>query len=118
MKIKIGVAQITPRLGNLAANFDLCEQYVRKAAAQQLDLLVFPELSLTGYHVRDLVSTVALRLDSREMTQLKAWSHEVPLVVGFVEESADFRFFNAAAYIVGGEVRHLHRKVYLPTYGM
>jgi len=118
MKIKIGVAQITPRLGNLAANFDLCEQYVRKAAAQQLDLLVFPELSLTGYHVRDLVSTVALRLDSPEIAQLKAWSQEVPLVVGFVEESADFHFYNAAAYIAGGEVRYVHRKVYLPTYGM
>ncbi len=118
MKIKIGVAQITPRLGNLEANLDLCEQYVRKAAAQQLDLLVFPELSLTGYHVRDLVSTVALRLDSPEIAQLKAWSQDVPLIVGFVEESTDFHFYNAAAYIAGGEVRYVHRKVYLPTYGM
>ncbi len=118
MKIKIGVAQINPLLGNLEANLDLCEQNVRKATAQQLDLLVFPELSLTGYHVRDLVSTVALDLDSPEMAQLKEWSQDVPLVVGFVEESVDFRFYNSAAYIAGGEVRYVHRKVYLPTYGM
>ena len=118
MKIKIGIAQINPRLGNLEANLDLCEQNVRKATAQQLDLLVFPELSLTGYHVRDLVSTVALDLDSPEMAQLKEWSQDVPLVVGFVEESVDFRFYNSAAYIAGGEVRYIHRKVYLPTYGM
>jgi len=75
-------------------------------------------LSLTGYHVRDLVSTVALRLDSPEMAQLKEWSQDVALVVGFVEESADFHFYNVAAYISGGEIRHVHRKVYLPTYGM
>ena len=68
------------------------------------DLLVFPELSLTGYHVRDLVSTVALDLDSPEMAQLKEWSQDVPLIVGFVEESVDFRFYNSAAYIAGGEV--------------
>ena len=118
MKIKIGVAQINPRLGNVEANLDLCEQYVRKATAQQVDLLVFPELSLTGYHVRDLVSTVALRLDSPEMAQLKEWSQDVPLVVGFVEESTDFHFYNAAAYLAGGDVQYVHRKVYLPTYGM
>ena len=118
MKIKIGVAQINPLLGNLEANLDLCEQNVRKATAQQLDLLVFPELSLTGYHVRDLVSTVALDLDSPEMAQLKEWSQDVSLIVGFVEESVDFRFYNSAAYIAGGEVRYVHRKVYLPTYGM
>src|SRR5262245_60707835 len=118
MNIKIGIAQINPRLGNVEANLDLCEQNVRKATAQQLDLLVFPELSLTGYHVRDLVSTVAFALDSPEMAQLKEWSQDVALVVGFVEESADFHFYNVAAYIAGGEIRHLHRKVYLPTYGM
>jgi len=118
MKIKIGVAQINPRLGNLEANLALCEQHVRRAKALHLDLLVFPELSLTGYHLRDSVATVALRLDSPEVAQLKEWSREVPLVLGLVEESPDFRFYNAALYLAGGELRHVHRKVYLPTYGM
>jgi predicted amidohydrolase len=118
MNIKIGVAQIAPRLGDLAANLAVCEHSVEKAKGQRLDVLVFPELSLTGYHLRDSVATVALRLDSPEMTQLKAWSREVALVVGFVEESPDFRFYNAAAYLAGGEICHVHRKVYLPTYGM
>ena len=81
-------------------------------------MLVFPELSLTGYHLRDMVATVALRADSPEMTRLKEWSREVPLVIGLVEESPDFRFYNAAVYLAAGEIRHVHRKVYLPTYGM
>lgn len=105
-------------MGNVEANLDLCEQAVCKATAQQLDLLVFPGLSLTGYHVRDLVSTVAFALDSPEMARLKRWSQDVALVVGFVEESADFHFHNAAAYAAGGEVKYVHRKVCLPTYGM
>lgn len=118
MNIHIGVAQIAPRLGDLTANLALYERAIQQAKAQQLHLLVFPELSLTGYHLRDSVATVALRLDSPELEQLKVWSREVALVIGFVEEGTDFRFYNAAAYIADGEVRHVHRKVYLPTYGM
>src|SRR5262245_32607043 len=118
MNIKIGIAQITPRLGDLDANFAVCEHFVQKAKGQGLDVLVFPELSLTGYHLRDSVAAVALRLDSPEMTQLKAWSRAVALVVGLVEESPEFHFYNAAAYLAGGELLHVHRKVYLPTYGI
>jgi predicted amidohydrolase len=116
--LSIGIAQVNPRLGDLQANFAQCGVAVQKAQVQGLDLLVFPELSLTGYHLRDVVATVALRLDSPEFTQLKDWSRQVPLVIGFVEESRDYRFYNSAAYLAGGEIRHVHRKVYLPTYGM
>lgn len=116
--LSVGVAQINPRLGDLQANLAQCERLVRQAREQGLDLLVFPELSLTGYHLRDMVATVALRLDSPEVQQLKEWSRQVAFIVGFVEESTDFRFYNVAAYFAEGELRHLHRKVYLPTYGM
>lgn len=116
--LSVGVAQINPRLGDLQANLAQCERLVRQARERGLDLLVFPELSLTGYHLRDMVATVALRLDSPEVQQLKEWSRQVAFVVGFVEESTDFRFYNVAAYFAEGELRHLHRKVYLPTYGM
>jgi predicted amidohydrolase len=116
--LSVGIAQLTPRLGDLQANFAECERAVRTAREQALDLLVFPELGLTGYHLRDMVATVALRLDSPEIAQLKEWSRQVALVVGFVEESADYRFYNVAAYLAAGEIQHIHRKVYLPTYGM
>lgn len=116
--LSVGVAQINPRLGDLQANLAQCERLVRQAREQRLNLLVFPELSLTGYHLRDMVATVALRLDSPEVRQLKEWSRQVAFVVGFVEESTDFRFYNVAAYFAEGELRHVHRKVYLPTYGM
>jgi predicted amidohydrolase len=116
--LTVGIAQVNPRLGDVEANFYMCERYVQRARAQGVELLVFPELSLTGYHLRDMVATVALRTDSPEMARLKALSREVAFVIGLVEESPDYRFYNAAVYAAGGEIYHLHRKVYLPTYGM
>lgn len=116
--LSVGIAQVNPRLGDLQANLSHCESAVRRAQAHGLDLLVFPELSLTGYHLRDMVATVALRLNAPEIAQLKEWSRQVGLIVGLVEESADSWFYNAAMYLAGGEIQHVHRKVYLPTYGM
>ena len=94
------------------------EQHIARAQEEGIDLLVFPELSLTGYHLRDMVATVALREDAAEITRLKELSRTVPFIAGLVEESADFRFYNTALYLSDGDIQHVHRKVYLPTYGM
>lgn len=118
MTFKVAIAQINPRLGDLQANLALYEEQIRRAVRERADLLVFPELSLTGYFLRDMVPNVALRLSSREIEGLKKLSREVAFVGGLVEESSDYRFYNAAAYFENGEIRHIHRKIYLPTYGM
>ena len=118
MPIRVAIAQINPRLGDLQANLSLYEEKIRQAVKERADLLVFPELSLTGYYLRDMVPSVALSERSPEMNKLKRWSRGLSFVAGLVEESADHRFFNSAVYFEGGEVRHVHRKVYLPTYGM
>ncbi len=118
MTFKIGIAQINPRLGDVGANLILYEEKIREACENGVDLLVFPELSLTGYFLRDMVPNVALKLSCREMKHLKELSRQVAFVAGLVEESSDYRFYNSAVYFEGGEVRHVHRKVYLPTYGM
>ncbi len=115
---KIGIAQISPRLGDVAANLALYEQAIARAKNENVELLIFPELSLTGYHLRDMVETVALRQDAPEFIQLRELSTSVACLVGLVEESSDFCFYNAAVYLSGGDIRHVHRKVYLPTYGM
>ncbi len=115
---KIGIAQISPRLGDIAANLTLYEQAITRAKNEKVEFLIFPELSLTGYHLRDMVATVALRQDAPEFTQLRELSTSVACLVGMVEESPDFCFYNSAVYLSGGDVRHVHRKVYLPTYGM
>jgi len=115
---RVAIAQINPKLGDLQANLALYEENIRQAVRERADLLVFPELSLTGYHLRDMVPNVALRISSPEIEKLKKLSRHLSFVAGLVEESPDHRFFNAAVYFEAGEIRHVHRKVYLPTYGM
>ena len=118
MSIRVAIAQINPKLGDLCANLALYEEKICQGIEQKAELLVFPELSLTGYYLRDTVPSVALTMDSPEMNRLKKLSRELPFIAGLVEESADHRFFNSAVYFEDGVVRHVHRKVYLPTYGM
>ena len=118
MILKVGLGQINPALGNLSRNIAIYEELFTLAKAQAVDLLIFPELGLTGYFLRDMVPEVALREDSAILTRLKDMSREIPIATGFVEESKEHLFYNAGIYLEDGEVRHIHRKVYLPTYGM
>jgi predicted amidohydrolase len=118
MDFTVALAQIKPKLGCVADNCALVEAAVAKGIAEKADLILFPELALTGYFLKDLVPEVALAVDSPEIARLKELSRKIAIVVGFVEVTTDYRFFNSALYLEAGEIRHLHRKVYLPTYGL
>ena len=116
--IRVGLAQLAPELGQLDANLARHHAILEDAARQELDLVVFPELGLTGYQLQDLASDVAMRLDDPRLTELAAATRDRSAVVSFVEESADHRLFIAAALLEDGELRHVHRKLFLPTYGL
>jgi predicted amidohydrolase len=116
--VRVALAQIAPVLGGLAANLARHHELIAAARAQGADLVVFPELGLTGYQLQDLASEVALRLDDPRLADLAATTEDLSVVVSFVEESADHRLFIAAALLEDGEIRHVHRKLYLPTYGL
>jgi len=120
MKLNVALAQINTRLGVVESNLEKHLAIAREAQAGGADLLVFPELSLTGYVLQDLASTVAHRPTPSDpvFQPLLEASRALDMVVGFVEEDTRSRFFISAAYLSGGEVRHVHRKVYLPTYGL
>src|SRR5581483_309237 len=118
-RFKLALAQIKPTLGNVSANLKIHEDFFDRAVGAGADLVVFPELSLAGYYLQDLVPDVSIDpADSDVFDKMRDLSHRADLVVGFVERGADFRFFNSAAYLSKGEVVHIHRKLYLPTYGM
>ncbi|MCI0475479.1 MAG: hypothetical protein L0Y55_04475, partial [Anaerolineales bacterium] len=118
MKFKLALAQFTPRLGNVDANLKTILTYVARAKTERADLIVFPELALTGYFLKDLAPTVAARpsSDDPRFAPLIAASRDLDLIVSFVEEDARYRYYIAAAYLSAGRVVHVHRKVYLPTY--
>lgn len=118
MDFTVALAQIKPKLGCVTDNLAMMEAAVERGIGEKAGLVLFPELALTGYFLKDLVPEVALSLDSPEIARLKELSRHISIAAGFVEASSDYRFFNSALYLEGGEIRHLHRKVYLPTYGL
>jgi len=116
--LKIALAQIAPRLGALDVNLKTHHDLLADARDKGADLVVFPELGLTGYLLQDLASEVAMRLDDPRLADLAGATRGLSAVVSFVEESADHRLFIAAALMEDGEIRHVHRKLFLPTYGL
>ena len=120
MKLNLSLAQISTKLGDVEANLEKHLAYIKQAKHQKTDLLVFPELSLTGYVLQDLVASVARKPteDDPVFKHLLKASRDLDLVVGFVDEDARHRFYIASAYLSGGTVMHVHHKVYLPTYGL
>jgi NAD+ synthase (glutamine-hydrolysing) len=116
--LRVAMAQIAPKLGDVPQNLALHLEQIEAARRQRADLVVFPELSLTGYFVRDMVPDLAISASGPEIAQLIEAAGPMSLVVGFIEESPHHRFHNAALWAEGGRVIHVHRKVYLPTYGL
>ena len=99
---------------NLARHHEALAAARREGAG----LVVFPELGLTGYLLQDLAAEVAIRLDDPRLATLAAETDGLSAVVSFVEESGDHRLFIAAALLEDGRIRHVHRKLFLPTYGL
>jgi predicted amidohydrolase len=116
--LRIALAQVAPRLGHLEANLARHHELLVEARDAGAGLVVFPELGLTGYLLQDLAAEVAMRLDDPRLGALAEATRGLSAVVSFVEESADHRLFIAAALIEDGRIRHVHRKLFLPTYGL
>lgn len=118
MKFLVANAQIKPLLGDVDANLNLIETMVKNAKKKNIKLLVFPELALTGYFLKDFVPDVAQKKNSKLLKNIASLSEGISIVLGFVEESARHVFYNSAAYFENGKLVYVHRKIYLPTYGM
>jgi predicted amidohydrolase len=116
--LRIALAQIAPRLGMVDENLAHHHEVLREARANGASLVVFPELGLTGYLLQDLAGEVAMRLDDPRLATLAAATEGMSAVVSFVEESGDHRLFIAAALLEDGRIGHVHRKLFLPTYGL
>jgi predicted amidohydrolase len=109
-----------PKLGDVAANLEKHLAIIEQADQQGVDLLVFPELSMTGYYVMDLVPEIAIRTtrDDETFRALLDASMHMDISFGFVHADKRQRFYIAQAYLSQGECLHVHHKVYLPTYTM
>ncbi|MCY0877225.1 MAG: acyltransferase [Firmicutes bacterium] len=116
--MRVAMGQVSPVLGDVPANVDKHIQIAQMAYAQGAQLIVFPELGLTGYLLKDMTYEVARPLDHPDVQRLVAQSKDIDVLFSLVEESASHRFHISAVYASGGKIVHVHRKVYLPTYGL
>lgn len=117
--MKIAIAQTSPHLGDIQKNFKRHLHFIEKAKKKKADLIIFPELSLTGYTLKDLVPDVAIHPENSELFhQFNEMSREISIVLGFVEEKEKGLYYNSSAFLSKGKILHIHRKVFLPTYGM
>jgi predicted amidohydrolase len=116
-KLVVAAAQITTVPEDIDTNLDTHLEYIGKAKAQGCDLVVFPELSLTGYTLSDESFRLARSRHSKVVRRIAEASEGITTQFGFIEEGPAAQFYNATLAVRDSQIQHLHRKVNLPSYG-
>jgi predicted amidohydrolase len=116
--MKVGIYQTSPQLLELEKNLKDAIAKIKSARDDGIDLVVFPELALTGYFVGARYHKVALRMDSPEIKKLVLATKGTAAIVGFIEESRSMNFYNAALIAIDGKIEYAYRKLNLPNYGV
>lgn len=117
-KINIALAQIAPYLGDVDKNLEKHILYIEKAKKENADIVIFPELSLTGYSLKDAVYDVAMSTEDPNLKPIIEASQELCVCFGMVELTENMQANNTQVYCENGRIIAKHRKVYLPTYGV
>jgi predicted amidohydrolase len=116
--MKVGIYQTSPELLDVQANLKDTIDKITFARDQGVDLVVFPELALTGYFVGAEYHHVALGMGSPEIKQLACATKGTAAIVGFIEESRSMKFYNSALVAIDGRIEFAYRKLNLPNYGV
>jgi predicted amidohydrolase len=115
--LRVAAAQIDPTEANIAENLEKHFAFIDEARDRGVELLVFPELSLTGYQLRSKTPDLAVTRCDYRLKQIAERAGEMTVIAGFVEEGAAAQFHNSAGVFRRGEVKFIHRKLNLATYG-
>ncbi len=115
--LRVGAAQINATLGDIDANLERHLEIIDEARDQKLELLVFPELSLTGYGLGRRVLEMAHPVEDSRLERLAKAAGPMQTVIGFIEEASPGEYYNALAIVQDGAIVAIHRKLNLPTYG-
>src|SRR3989304_5977174 len=117
MKLRIAIAQINPTVGSLGKNVEKVLDFTRRAEREKADIVVFPELVLTGYPPEDLLlKPHFIDENLRRLSEVARATRKITSIVGFVDRKEDI--YNAAAIIHKGKVAAIYHKMYLPNYGV
>lgn len=115
--LKVAAAQIESHLGDLEANLDKHLAVIDEARTAGVDVLLFPEMSLTGHGAGTEVLRLSLPREDSRLARLAEAAGDMTTIVGLMEEGIAAQFYNTAIALRNGEQLFLHRKVNLATYG-
>ncbi|MGB9678126.1 MAG: nitrilase-related carbon-nitrogen hydrolase, partial [Candidatus Ratteibacteria bacterium] len=115
--MKVALAQINTKLGNIKENIKIHEFYIKRAIEDGSNLIVFPELSLTGYYLLDGAFEVSLKKEDI-LKIFKDLSEKIDISLGYSEIGEDNITYISQIYLSKGKILHNHRKVYPPNHGM
>jgi NAD+ synthase (glutamine-hydrolysing) len=115
--LRIALAQIDTTVGDIPGNCAKIQEHIARARHQGAELVVFPELAVTGYPPEDLLLKEHFLNDARAAVErLAAETKDIIALVGFPERAEDV--YNAAAVLAEGRLHGIYRKTYLPNYGV
>lgn len=116
--MRVGLGQFNAVVGDLAGNAEKIREFYARAVREDVDLLIFPELSVCGYPPEDLVlKKNFLKECSESVERIAAACPDTTVIVGFVESTSDASY-NSAAVLQSGKISNIYRKVRLPNYGV
>src|SRR3954469_14871557 len=115
--LRAALAQMNPTVGDIEGNAAKIADWTARARDEGASLVVFPELTLTGYPPEDLLlKTHFLDATRAALDSLAASTHGIVAMVGFPERAGDV--YNSAAVLADGQVAAIYRKIHLPNYGV
>src|SRR4051812_48268550 len=115
--MRVALAQMNAVVGDIEHNAERIRGLIDDARDAGAQLVVFPELALTGYPPEDLLlKTHFADAAGAALQEIAAGTRDIVALVGFPERADDL--YNAAAVIAEGEVRAVYRKMFLPNYGV
>lgn len=117
-KIKVALAQIAPVFANVKANIEKSLEYARKAINEGAQLVVFPELMLSGYTLQDLALPLSIKDDSPILEPLLKLSKEIAIVTSYPRLCPDNICRISAAFLDDGKIVSIYDKICPPTHGM
>jgi NAD+ synthase (glutamine-hydrolysing) len=115
--MRVALCQMNATVGDVAGNAQRIRDGIEAARTRQAQLVLFPELAITGYPPEDLLLRAHFLADARAaLEQLAAYTNGIVAIVGFPERAEDV--YNAAAVLAEGRIHAIYRKNYLPNYGV
>ncbi|MQG66670.1 MAG: NAD+ synthase [SAR202 cluster bacterium] len=116
--LRLALAQINPTVGDLGHNSDLIIHHIEKAEQEEIDIIAFPELAVTGYPPEDLLLKHDFIKNSMDAAEKIARSTgEITAIFGFAERVED-KIYNSAAIASKHEIVDSYQKIHLPNYGV